>query len=181
MVNNVDKIKDENRKKTKVAEDPVIVRKILEPLGFTDIKKNTNNKGKKAGKNDIGFDFWAKKDEKDVKIEVKAVTYRNGVLPGIPDSVITEFELDDDGNPKFKADYLMVIGLEKVENGPNGIDYRPKEAYLLDRDLINSDEFKHKIKKIVVFDSKLKTKLRRRIDISPIWTSDEVQTGEKNE
>ncbi|MGC8573858.1 MAG: hypothetical protein ACP5L0_07705, partial [Caldisphaera sp.] len=110
MVNNVDKTEDENRKKTKVAEDPALVKKILEPLEFTDIKKNTNNMGKKAGKNDIGFDFWAKKDEKDVKIEVKAVTYRNGVLPGIPDSVITEFELDENGeNPKFKADYLLVV------------------------------------------------------------------------
>ncbi|MGC9047041.1 MAG: hypothetical protein ACP5IC_02930, partial [Minisyncoccia bacterium] len=154
MVNNVDKTEDENRKKTKVAENPDLVKKILEPLEFTDIKKNTNNKGKNASKNDIGFDFWAKKDEKDVKIEVKAVTYRNGVLPGIPDSVITEFELDENcENPKFKADYLLVVGLEKVENGSNGIDYRPKEAYLLTRDQINA--YPHKIKKIVSFNSKL--------------------------
>ncbi|MGC8483861.1 MAG: hypothetical protein ACP5OE_09500, partial [Thermodesulfobium sp.] len=138
MVNNVDKTEDENRKKTKVAEDLALVTKILGSWGFTDIKKNTNNKGKNASKNDIGFDFKAKKHGKKVKIEVKAVTYRNGVLPGIPDSVITEFELDENyENPKFKADYLLVVGLEKVENGSNGIDYRPKEAYLLTRDQIN--------------------------------------------
>ncbi|MGC8981813.1 MAG: hypothetical protein ACP5JU_02605 [Minisyncoccia bacterium] len=57
MVNNVDKTEDENRKKTKVAENPDLVKKILGSWGFTKIENNTKNMGKNASKNDIGFDF----------------------------------------------------------------------------------------------------------------------------
>lgn len=143
---------DENRKKTKISEDPELINRILGPLGFSDIQRNKKNTGKNVDRNDIGFDFTAKKDRKDVKIEVKASTFReDNKIKGIPDSVVTEFELDEPENPKFKPDFLLVIGLTAEA-------YDPEVAYLLTKEEVN--KFEHKIKKIVVFNSKLITCLR---------------------
>jgi hypothetical protein len=120
---------DENRRKTKISEDPELIKRILGPLGFSHIEKNKKNKNKNVDRNDIGFDFRAKKDGKDVKVEVKASTFgKDNKIKGIPDSVITEFELDGSGDPKFKPDFLLVIGLTAEER------HNPEIAYLLTKE-----------------------------------------------
>ena len=144
---------DANRKKTKISEDPELIEKILGPCGFSPIEKNKKNKNKNVDRNDIGFDFRAKKDGKDVKVEVKASTFgKDNKIKGIPDSVMTEFELDGSRDPKFKPDFLLVIGLTAEE------PYDPEVAYLLTKEEVN--KFKHEIKETVRFASKLRTLLR---------------------
>lgn len=143
---------DENRKKNKVSENPKLIKKILGPLGFTDIARNTQNRGTDNAKK--GFDFNAKKGRIKVKIEVKASTFdKNGKIKGIPDAVGTEFtDVKIRGRPKFKADYLLVIGLKSSD------PYQAKKAYLVTKEVVNT--YDHTVKPMVVFSSELKTKLR---------------------
>jgi hypothetical protein len=144
---------DENRKKIKVSENPELIKSILEPLGFTDICRNSENTGKDKAK--IGYDFKARKDGNGVTIEVKAKTFdKKGKTKGIPNAVGTEFYNVEIGrSPKFKANYLPVIGLEtKLKK------YIPEIAYLVPNKGVN--KYKHSIKPAVVFASELKTRLR---------------------
>lgn len=145
---------DENRKKTRVSEDEALLKSILEPLRFKGIKRNKENRGKDESKK--GYDFTAEKDGKLVTIEVKGPTLnKNGRIKGIPDAAGTEFNYDEmGGNPKFKADYLLVIGLES----PDSHTYKPKIAYLVPKEVVNT--YNHTVKPVVRFASELKTKLR---------------------
>lgn len=144
--------KDENRNKSRVSENKALLESILNPLGFKSIKRNKENRRKDKSK--IGYDFTAKKDGKLVTIEVKGPTLdKNGIIKGIPDAAGTEFtDVKIGGSPKFKADYLLVIGLENL------YPYRPKIAYLIPREVVNL--YDHVVKPTIVFANELKTRLK---------------------
>ncbi|MGC9193731.1 MAG: hypothetical protein ACP5FQ_07580 [Thermoplasmata archaeon] len=146
---------DENRKKNRISEDLELIKRILEPLGFSDINKNKENQS--GNKDNVGYDFKAKKDGKDVKIEVKSSTFDdNGIIKGIPDAFETEFtNLKAGESPKLKADYLLVIGLENNEK------YDPKKAYLIPKEIVNKREYQHHVSLRVRFSSTLKTDLKK--------------------
>ena len=109
-----------------------------------------------------GCDFEFKFNDKTIKIEVKTVSREKG----IPDAHFNEFVNFE--NPRFNPDFLYLVRIVDLNS-------MKADIICLTREQVN-EGYNHKPKKIVVFDSKLKTDIKNgkkfksstklRIDIS---------------
>ena len=114
--------KDENATKARIGMDAA--EKFLHKWGFSNIER-VHTKGR-------GCDFEASKDGLPFKIEVKTTQTK-----GVPDAFGTEFNLPSSkgqGNTEFKPDYLLVVVVEKAEDG----SFHPKTGVLVKKDEVNS-------------------------------------------
>jgi len=111
---------DLNKKKSKIGMKTSM--KFLEDRGYkcTDVSEIKGNHR--------GYDFIAKKDGKEIKIEVKASADEHK----IPDCHATEFDEDK----KIIADFLYIVRLAK--------DLRPKKIEVLSKEEVDrySDTYK---------------------------------------
>ena len=153
------KSKDENATKARIGMDAA--EKFLHKWGFSSIKR-VDKKGR-------GCDFEASMNGSTPRtIEVKTTQTK-----GVPDAFGTEFNLassKEQGNYEFKPDYLLVVIVEKAEDG----SFHPKRGVLVKKDEVNKYE-DHKPVTHVKFSRKFQRDLMddgKKIGEWLDWTED---------
>ena len=99
------------------------------------------------GKEHNGYDILAKKEDQDLKIEVKCSSKEKG----IPDCFNTEF----DENQNLIADYLYLVRIDENKN--------PKCLQILSKEEFDKYSHLHKKKIIIKISNKLKTDLKNKV------------------
>ena len=121
--------KDENATKARMGMNAA--EKFLHKWGFSSIERVDKKRVDKKG---YGCDFKASKDGLPFTIEVKTTQTK-----GVPDAFGTEFNLPAGNglsNFEFKPDYLLVVVVEKAEDG----SFHPKRGVLVKKDEVNKYE-----------------------------------------
>lgn len=96
-----------------------------------------------------GCDFEASRNDKRYKIELKTTA-----TTGVPDAFENEFE-DLEDFPTLKADYLLVVRVEKDKAG----GFSPLRGNLVSKEEVDSYKERHRVVKHVKFSRKFQSDL----------------------